>query len=133
MTKVCKTPRKRGQSLIELWPSSFLQLFSPVNVFRYTFDNQCLPIPYPSPFCLFCGGHCILKCSTLFTTLRHIFELNLMRKGFFPQGLSGKESTCNAGDAGDVGSVPVWGRFLGGEHGNLLQYSCLENPMDRGV
>ena len=42
----------------------------------------------------------------------------------------GKESTCNAEDTGDVGSVPGWGRFPGGGHGNPLQYSCLENPMD---
>ena len=40
----------------------------------------------------------------------------------------GKESTCNAEDTGDVGSVPGWGRFPGGGHGNPLQYSCLENP-----
>ena len=45
----------------------------------------------------------------------------------------GKESTCNAGDTGDVGSILELGRFLGGGHGNSLQYSCLENPMDRGA
>ena len=45
----------------------------------------------------------------------------------------GKESTCNAEDTGDVGSVPGWGRFPGGGHGNSLQYSCLENPMDKGA
>ena len=44
-----------------------------------------------------------------------------------------KESTCNVGDAGDMGSVPGSGRSLGGGHGNALQYSCLENPMDRGA
>ena len=32
-----------------------------------------------------------------------------------------------------VVSVPAWGGFLGGEHGNPLQYSCLENPRDRGA
>ena len=32
-----------------------------------------------------------------------------------------------------VGSIPEWGRSPGGGHGNPLQYSCLENPMDRGV
>ena len=45
-----------------------------------------------------------------------------------PQWLSSKESACNAGDAG---SIPESGRSLGGKHGNSLQYSCLENPMDR--
>ena len=33
--------------------------------------------------------------------------------------------------AGDIGSIPGSGRSLGGGHGNPLQYSCLENPMDR--
>ena len=47
-----------------------------------------------------------------------------------PQWLSSKESACNAGDPG---SVPELGRYLGGGHGNPLQYSCLENPMDRGA
>ena len=51
----------------------------------------------------------------------------------FPQWLSGKESVCNAGASGDMGSIPGWGRYPGGEHSNPLQYSCLENPMDRGA
>ena len=46
----------------------------------------------------------------------------------FPGGLDGKESTCNAGD---LGSIPGLGRSPGGGHGNPLQYSCLENLMDR--
>jgi len=45
----------------------------------------------------------------------------------------GKESACSAGDAEDTGSVPGSGRSPGGGHGNPLQYSCLENPMDRGA
>ena len=44
--------------------------------------------------------------------------------------LSGKESTCKAGD---VGSIPGSGRSPGGGRGSPLQYSCLENPMDRGI
>ena len=40
---------------------------------------------------------------------------------------------ANADDIRDMGSIPGLGRFLGGEQGNLLQYSCLENPMDRGA
>ena len=51
----------------------------------------------------------------------------------FPQWLNGKGSVCNTGDAGDVGSIPGCGRFPGGGHGNPLQYSCLENPMNRGA
>ena len=43
------------------------------------------------------------------------------------------ESACNSGDAGNTGSTPLLGRSSGGENGNSLQYSCLENPMDRGA
>ena len=50
-----------------------------------------------------------------------------------PWWLSGKESTCTAGAIGDMGSIPGKGRNPGGEHGNPLQYFCLENPMDRGA
>ena len=49
-----------------------------------------------------------------------------------PWWLSSQESACNAGDAGDAGSIPGSGRSPGGGHGNPLQYSCLENPMGRG-
>ena len=48
----------------------------------------------------------------------------------FPGGLVGKESTCNAGDAV---SIPQSGRSPGGGNGNPLQYSCLENHMNRGA
>ena len=41
-----------------------------------------------------------------------------------------KESACNVRD---LGLIPGLGRSPGGGHGNTLQYSCLENPMDRGV
>ena len=44
-----------------------------------------------------------------------------------------KESTCNTGDTRDRFSLPRLGRSPGGGHGNLLQYSCLENPVDRGA
>ena len=47
-----------------------------------------------------------------------------------PGGSVGKESACNAGD---LGPVPGSGRSPGGGHGNPLQYSGLENPMDRGA
>ena len=50
-----------------------------------------------------------------------------------PQCLSGKESAYNAGATGDAGLIPEFGRFPGGGHNNPLQYSCLENPMDRGA
>ena len=45
--------------------------------------------------------------------------------------LSNKESSCNAGDAGNAGSIPGLGRPLGKGIGNPLQYFCLRNPMDK--
>ena len=48
----------------------------------------------------------------------------------FPHSSVGKESACNAGDRG---SIPGSGRSPGEGNGNPLQYSCLENPMDRGA
>ena len=51
----------------------------------------------------------------------------------FPGGSVLKNLPANAGDAEDVGSVPGSGRSPEGGHGNPLQYSCLENPMDRGA
>ena len=44
-----------------------------------------------------------------------------------------KNPPANAGDAGDEGSIPGSGRSPGGGNGNPLQYSCLENPIDRGA
>ena len=44
-----------------------------------------------------------------------------------------KNPPANAGDVRDVGSIPGSGRSPGGGHGNPLQYSGLENPMDRGA
>ena len=48
----------------------------------------------------------------------------------FPGGADGKESAYNGGDQG---SIPGLRRSPGGGHGNSLQYSCLENPMDTGA
>ena len=48
----------------------------------------------------------------------------------FPHSSVGKESVCNAGDPG---LIPGLGRSPGEGNGNPLQYSCLENPMDRGA
>ena len=44
-----------------------------------------------------------------------------------------KDRRHNTGDIKDAGLIPGLGRFPGGGHGNPLQYSCLENPMNRGV
>ena len=50
----------------------------------------------------------------------------------FPGGSSGEEPPCQH-RGHSAGSIPGLGRSPGGGHGNLLQYSCLENPMDRGA
>ena len=44
-----------------------------------------------------------------------------------------KNTPAVTGDTGDAGLIPGSGRYPGGGHGNPLQYSCLENPMDRGA
>ena len=44
-----------------------------------------------------------------------------------------KNPSASVGDAGDRGLISGSGRFPGGGNGNPLQYSCLENPMDRGA
>ena len=44
-----------------------------------------------------------------------------------------KNPPANAGDVRDTGSIPGLGRSPGGGHGNALQYSCRENPLDRGA
>ena len=44
-----------------------------------------------------------------------------------------KNSPANAGDIRDTGSIPGSGKSPGGGHDNPVQYSCLENPMDRGA
>ena len=49
----------------------------------------------------------------------------------FPGGSEGKEFACQC--VRDAGSIPGSERSPGGRNGNLLQYSCLENPMDRGA
>ena len=50
----------------------------------------------------------------------------------FPGGPVVKNLPVNAGDARDEGFIPGSGRFPGGGNGNPLQYSCLENSMDKG-
>ena len=51
----------------------------------------------------------------------------------FQVALVVKKLLANAGDIRDTGLIPGSGRTPGGRHGNPLQYSCLENPMDRGA
>ena len=64
----------------------------------------------------------------LYLSIYHLFIYNLLF--IFPGGSDGKESACNAGD---LALIPGLERSPGEGNGNLLQYSCLKNPMDRGV
>ena len=56
--------------------------------------------------------------------------LLLIEGSYFTGGSEVKAPACSAGD---LGSISGLGRFPGEENGNPLQYSCLENPMDRGA
>ena len=51
----------------------------------------------------------------------------------FPGGASGKEPTCQYRRRKRCSLIPELGRYPGGGHSNPLQYSCLENPMDKGA
>ena len=64
-------------------------------------------------------------------SLHKLFRLN-DKMGFLIASV-GKKFNCNAEEAGDMGSNVRSGRSPGGGNGNPLQYSCLENPMDRGA
>ena len=55
------------------------------------------------------------------------------RKLYWPDGSVVKNPLANAGDEGDMGSIPGLERSPGGGNGNSLQYSCLEYPMDGGI
>ena len=60
---------------------------------------------------------------------QHFYD-DIIRWPGFPAGSDGQEYACSAGA---LGSLPGVGRSPGGGHGNPLQYSCLENPMNRGA
>ena len=70
----------------------------------------------------------VLTTGPLGKSLWGIFRLTINVFGF-PGGSVGKESTSNAGD---LGLIPGLGKSPGGGHGNPLQYSCLENSMEKG-
>ena len=79
----------------------------------------------------FHGMRFYFYCSLFIVSLSLGLEklLVTVSKGF-PGGSAGKESACNAGD---MGFIPGSGRSPGGGNSNPLQYSCLDNPMDRGA
>ena len=72
----------------------------------------------------------VLEATQIYYFHSILYEYQVL--GSFP-GVSVVKNPCaNAGEAGDSGSISGLGRSPGGGHGNPLQYSCLENPMDRG-
>ena len=70
---------------------------------------------------IYCRSPCIFEC-----------VLSIHSLGF-PGDAVVKNLPANVGDAGDIGLIPGSGRSPGGGNGNPLQYSCLENSMDRGA
>ena len=66
-----------------------------------------------------------------FHSAKHLGVLQLPRDSVVKK--KKKNLPANAGDAGDAGLIPGPGRSPGGGNGNPLQYSCLENPLDRGA
>ena len=99
------------------------------------FLHRCLPLITTSPlssntFCftsfsyLLFGPYSYLDSQSL-----HISSWKHQQKA--PNSLVVKSPHANAGDIRDSGLIPGSGRSPGGSHGDSLQYSCLENPMDR--
>ena len=65
-------------------------------------------------------------------TIAGLIHFRVMSREDFPGSSVVKNLPANAGDTGEAGLIPGLGRSLGVGNGNLLQYSCLGNPMDRG-
>ena len=78
--------------------------------------------------CSFSSSSPAFAIITVFNLKKKIEKIDVKR-GFLG-GSDGKESVCHIGDPG---SIPGSGRFPGEGNSNPLQYSCLENPMDRGA
>ena len=72
---------------------------------------------------------CFLKCGT---TKSIKLDTSIQKAGL-PWWLSSEESASQPANTGDMGSIPGSGRSPEEGSGNPLQYSCLENPMDRGA
>ena len=76
------------------------------------------------------NNHPLRWCNSINKSLCELHLCKISWDDGFPGGASGKESTCKAGDSG---LIPGSGRVPGEGYGSPLQYSCLENPLDRGA
>ena len=65
-------------------------------------------------------------------TIASLIHFRVMSRKDFPGSSVVKNLPANAGDTGEAGLIPGLGGSLGVGNGNLLQYPCLGNPMDRG-
>ena len=82
-----------------------------------------------------------IKCYYALYSVLRFFSFNITMLKFIhvahhfraSQVASGKEPACQCQIHRDAGSIPGWGRSPGEGHGNPLQFSCLENPIDRGA
>ena len=84
---------------------------------------------FPKPPNTICCASSLMGSRGLNSCLESVWTFLELFMGF-PSGSDGKESACSAGN---LGSIPGLRRSLGVRNSNPLQYSCLENPMDRGA
>ena len=93
--------------------------------------NTCMHRQLKLPYCGTCNQLFIqVSTAPLETEFKNHVKALLDKKDGFPGGSDCEESACHAGD---LGLITGLGRSPGGGHGNPFQYSCLENPTDRGA
>ena len=123
--RVMDTPgaEKAGEGRWEQWVPAML----------WTLTSVPCSLPPPESFNLRSWLRCHLLQETFTDSHPAPFRELVTPPLGFPGGAAGREPTAKAGDIRDVGSILGSGRCPGGGNGNPLQYSCLENPMDRGA
>ena len=94
----------------------------------FCFSNALFSTLIVAILFIFCNSS--MKTFQILLVLNNCFVLSLLHTWPPPYGSDGKDTACNLGDP-DL--IPGWGRSPGEGNGNPLQYSCLENSMDRGA
>ena len=118
-----------GESLIHLWRKNgcvqpFLEKFDTFKKVKHNFTISALPLRY------------LTKRNTNVYSHKDLypgFHTSIIYNGAFPGGSVVKNPPANAQGARNSGSVPGLGRSPGEGSGNPLQYSCQDNPMDKGA